>query len=401
MARKLDDWITSYLIWTGYTEAPDIFHFWVGVSVIAAVLQRKVFFDMAYFRWRPNFYIILTAPSGIANKSTTIETGIELLRELSDVTIGAGKLTAQSIIDELREAQVARMLPDGTIEEECCLTFVASELGVLLDPNDRTLIDDFVYLWDGREKPFTKRTRKALIETAPNPWINLIGGITPEWLTENLPKSFIHGGFASRCAFVYADEKRRLVAYPTDLIERTIGSAGFRMQKTLLIEDLKQISTISGQYKISDEAKAAGYTWYEEMYERAIKNPELGAPDGFASRKQGHAHKLAMVLSASRGDGLVIEKDILLAAVDKVEELEKTLKKVTAKMQGGQNTRMLDEIMRQVRISGKIAQTQLFRLIFMQFGMGRDEFNKLCDSMIAAEMVRVRQEGNVVYIEER
>ena len=51
---------------------------WVGVSTIAGALRRKVWIDQAYFKWYPNFYIILVAPPGIVAKSTTASLGMRL-----------------------------------------------------------------------------------------------------------------------------------------------------------------------------------------------------------------------------------------------------------------------------------------------------------------------------------
>ena len=56
--RQYDNWIRAYLEYTKYLEAPDSFHFWAGVSAIAGALRGKVFFDMGYFKWKPNFFII-------------------------------------------------------------------------------------------------------------------------------------------------------------------------------------------------------------------------------------------------------------------------------------------------------------------------------------------------------
>src|SRR3990167_4389771 len=104
MTRQLEDWIAAYLDYTQHSEAPSKFHFWTAVSTIAGALRKKCWFDMGYFKWSPNFYIILVAPSGVATKSTTMRIGMNFLRRLPDVSMGPNTLTWQSLLPALNEA---------------------------------------------------------------------------------------------------------------------------------------------------------------------------------------------------------------------------------------------------------------------------------------------------------
>ena len=44
------------------TEAPEIYHLFTGMSLIAGVLGRKVFLDWTSYKIYPNLYIILVGP---------------------------------------------------------------------------------------------------------------------------------------------------------------------------------------------------------------------------------------------------------------------------------------------------------------------------------------------------
>jgi hypothetical protein len=50
-------------------------------STLAGALRRRVWLDQAYFRWHPNFYIVLVAPPGIVSKSTTAGVGMSLAQK--------------------------------------------------------------------------------------------------------------------------------------------------------------------------------------------------------------------------------------------------------------------------------------------------------------------------------
>ena len=71
VARNHADWLTAFMEYASYGEAPRHMYFWSGVAAIAGVLRRKVWIDQAYFKWHCNMYIVLVAPPGIVSKSTT------------------------------------------------------------------------------------------------------------------------------------------------------------------------------------------------------------------------------------------------------------------------------------------------------------------------------------------
>jgi len=79
-------------------------HFWTGVSTLAGALRRKVWVDMGYFKWFPNFYIILVAPPGIVSKSTTAGIGMSLLRQVPDIQFGPDVITWQALVQSFAES---------------------------------------------------------------------------------------------------------------------------------------------------------------------------------------------------------------------------------------------------------------------------------------------------------
>ena len=130
--------------------------FWTGVSTIAGALRRRVWIDQKYFQWLPNFYIVLVAPPGIVSKSTTANIGMNLLRGIQGITFGPNVVTWQSLVTSLAEG--CESVPDprhpGDFYPMSSVTFCADELGNLLNPQDRDLVDTLVTLWDGKRGAF-------------------------------------------------------------------------------------------------------------------------------------------------------------------------------------------------------------------------------------------------------
>lgn len=328
MPRELDDWLKGYLEYTDCLEAPTLMHFWVGVGTVASALRHKVWFDQVRFRWTPNFYIILVAIPGIVNKSTTIRQGQRLIRATKGLRLGPNSLTWQSLVTEMTAAHEKVPIGDGMFKSMSCLTFVASELGSLLNPKDRDMVTLLTDLWDGEEESWRKKVKMSELEEIYNPWINIIAGTTPQWIQDNLPRAMIGGGWSSRCIFIYASKKRKYIAYVEDEIEDPeMDEALFgRLQR-----DLAQIAALRGQFHLTADAKKFGKEWYEGWW----KNPpkallESREFEGYIARKQTHVHKVAMVLSAAEGNNLRIERRHLENSVAILDEAEKDFKRVFA-----------------------------------------------------------------------
>jgi len=389
----LDNWLSAYMEYTSHSEAPDRFHFWTGVSTIAGALRKKVYIDMGYFTWAPNFYIFFVAPAGIVSKSTTVSIGMGLLRELSFINFGPEALTWQALVQGLAESREEYLGPDGNYYPMSALTIVASELGTFLDPEDRQLIDALVSLWDGKDKgPWEKWTKRDGREAIISPWINIIGCTTPAWVSQNVNEYFIQGGFASRSIFLWADTKRKLVAYPGLQIPKD-----FKVQREALIHDLSEISTMVGAFEITPKAIEWGTAWYEKNY---FSEPEYLRGDrfrGYLSRKQTHIHKLAMVLSAAESNDLTITEKHLSNANDEITKLEEHMPKVFGEI--GHDPKMLlaPEIFNYVTVNGKCEKMEVYRQFFRS--MSYDTFEELVRSLVNAAMLKQTSYGGKMHLE--
>ena len=178
MPRNFDNFITAYMEYASVSEAPAKFHFWTAVSVIAGALRRKVWLDMGRFHWFANFYIILVAPPGW-KKSSSVGIGTSLLRRVEGVHFGPDAITWQALVTALASSKEEFMVDDEIIPMSA-LTIESGELGNLINPQDREMVDLLVTLWDGRVT-FTKQTKMSGNDEVENPWVNLIACTTPIW----------------------------------------------------------------------------------------------------------------------------------------------------------------------------------------------------------------------------
>ena len=388
MARNFKNWLKEYMNYSGQSEAPNQFHFWTGVSCIAGALRRKVWIDMGYFEWTPNFYIVFVAPPGIVSKSTTASIGMNLLRQVPGIKFGPDAVTWQSLVQSLADSTEAFAYPDeSTYNPMSAVTIVSSEFGNFLNPHDREMVDVLVSLWDGQKGVFRKSTKTQGNDAIENPWINIVACTTPDWIAGNFPEYMIGGGFTSRTIFVYGEEKRQLMAYPKDSMP-----VNFREHGEALVADLTHIAEkLVGEYTLTPEAKQWGIDWYENHYRNKPAHLDDEKFGGYVARKQTHMHKLAMVLSAAKRDELIIDKTDLYEASLMVTATEADMPKVFSKI-SGEDSRFAAQIVALLGKHGEMPLAAIFRMMFNSCTY--DQFQAAVNSVINARFATLKVKGD-------
>jgi hypothetical protein len=392
--RRLSNWLEAFARFARFGEAPDATLFWTGVSTIAGALRRQVWIDQGYFKWVPNFYIILVAKPGIISKSTTANVGMNLLRKVPGIQWGPEVVTWPALVQS-RAASAENFVDPATGEYmmQSALTICSDEFGNLLNPQDREMVDIFVGLWDGKEGSFEKKTKSSGNDTIINPWINIIACTTPAWISGNFPEYMIGGGFTSRCIFVFSDAKRQLVAYPKRLMDR---EGGVEQLQDDLIHDLEAISLLAGEVKLTEEAYAWGEQWYLDHWANPHRHLDQTQFGGYLARKQTHVHKLAMILSAATSNDLTITREILETAATLVTGLEPDMNRVFAKMGQNDITRLAQNLCEIIAKNGPTEQGALYQAVFRYASY--NVFQEALTSCVNAHHLALQQVGMTMLV---
>lgn len=399
--RIFENWLSAYEKYTEISEAPSSLHFWVGVSTIAGALQRKVWIENYSFQWTPNFYIVLVGPAGVVTKSTSIRIGYDLLREVPGVHFGPNSLTWQALTKSLAEAQVAQKIGEKKDGEPilmpmACITCSVSELGTFLQPGEAKFMDVFTDLWDGQLVSWEHATATTGKTKIINPWINLIAATTPAWLRANFPESLVGGGLTSRIIFVYADKKKMKIAYP-GLMRKP---AEHEDLKQALIHDLKVINEIVGEYALTEDAVRWGIEWYERLED--TRPPYLASErfDGYMARKQGHLHKIAMVLAAAQRNERYITKEDLEVADKVLKKVEASMVKVFESIGVSDSSLQMREILSILDKVEEIIFQDLWRMCCRT--MSLQQFKEALDAALRAGFIKAAsREGKLYFRREK
>lgn len=308
--RRLDSFLNRYIEIAKISEAPSYMHFWAGVSLLASVVQRKVYLNMGTFEYIPNFYIIFVASPGIATKSVTIAPVAAFLRQFAKqgIYLSKASTTWQEFIQSFAQATTSVAYPeDGGLRTHYnAISIMASELGTFLDFSNADLINHLTELWDGRRGKFEKGTKTQGNDIIFSPVLNLLGGTTPAWIENNFETFMIGSGFTSRTIFIYANEKSQFIPYP-DKLAKSIGFDIVQWHDDLLY-DLRIISKLCGKFELTQEATDYGEELYIQIQTKLANGGLSDDLQGFYARKQGHIHKLAMLLAISERSDLSLDR---------------------------------------------------------------------------------------------
>ena len=360
--RNFPDWLSAYVQYAGFSEAPRRMHYWSGIAAIAGALRRHVWVDMGYFKWFPNFYIILVAPPGVVSKSTTANIAMQLLRRVPGVNFGPEAVTWQALVDAFENSTESFQIGEDHFIQSA-MTIESAEFGNLIDPSNREQIDFLVSLWDSKVGSFQKITKGSGVNNVENPFINLIACTTPAWIAGNFPEYVIGGGFTSRCLFVYADEKEKYVAYPA----RHMPAEMAEVQQAL-VQDLERIATqLFGPYAIDREAVAWGEEWYTSHWQNKPDELDDDRFSGYLARKQTHIHKTAMCIAAALHDEMIVTRADLETANKAVSELEKDMVKVFARIGRTQTSVQAERFIRFVQKRGSVDYAAAYQFIHSAF----------------------------------
>lgn len=250
-------------------------------------------------------------------------------------------------------------LGDDQFQPISCLTCAISELGTFLKPQDTALVDVLVDLWDGQVRVWGHKTKTTGETNISNPWMNIIGCVTPAWLRENFPTYLIEGGLTSRIIFVFADKKRKLVPYPADVI----NLSKYASYSAALIEDLRDIASMQGQFSFDKQAKDWGEAWYQRHWTQQVELSHGARYSGYQARKQTHLHKLAMVLSASRSSDMVIQLDDMIGAERMLKVHEQHLDEVFRTVGLPDTGKQSLEVLAVIKAAGAITMQQLMHFL--------------------------------------
>lgn len=336
--RLHNDWIEDFVDYARDENLPLIFTKWSALSALAATLERRVFCRIRPEPLYPNLYVMLVGPPA-SGKSSTIGRVVELTRKVKSdryrVNHGPDDLTKASLLDYMSSVQT--VLDEGT--EYTSVYLALDEMGTGLSFFDTGLMTFMSKMFDGADQSFTeqRRTRgKPLVITKPV--VNLIVGVQPGFLAQNVPELAWQQGMLSRFVMIYSESVRKKKSVFSSVVR------SFSIQQTLLA-DLKTLFGLQGEVSFALDAKDR----LDEILQDEMQEPTHPKLRFYNNRRVMFLGKLAMLSSISRSSSMMIEIFDVERAWEWLHEAEETMPLVFRNMVGSNDDMILTEIQFELR----------------------------------------------------
>lgn len=305
------------LAMAGETEVPRDFYLWSAMSLIAATLQNRVWYEhMAYKRIRPNLYVILVGPSG-DGKGAAMGLATQIGAEACIGNAGMhldlfpGRVTAAAIYD-----LIASHHQIGEQVESKAVWLQNDELshGIRTGEPAREILKLLTDLWESHGER-SEKTRGGDEIWTRDPVINWLAGSTATWLHEAVDFADVTSGFFARTVVIRAER----IGPPIYKPDTSQYAVLFPRVKAML-ETLWQYE---GAMTISPEAQAVEEPWYVEQ---TAVPPAMMNLYPCWKRRLDIVHKFAMILQCAKAkpvasDWHVITRDASLGAINLYENL--------------------------------------------------------------------------------
>lgn len=378
--------LDDYKIFTNEMESPSLFLVWSAYSALAGVAQRKMWLDLGHFKVAPNLYIILVGPAGVVKKSTAMYITKDLFLELGDemVRTKSDTITKEAVILAMETALKKVDLPwDRTkIFMHSSLTIFANEMSVFIQKGNKDFASFITSLFDC-QSVFKYTTVKRGDNILLNPFLNIIGCTTPDWISVNISDDIMEGGLTARTILVFCDKPRKPNAIP--VISPEAAAARKRM-----LARLAEIAQLVGMFKFTPEAHDYYVSWYNDHFHKGAPHSKLV---GYWHRKHVHLLKLSMLNSLAQGNSLMIDVPDIKEALTILDITEPTMERALKGVGRNELSPITQDILDQIRMSpgGKIEGSLLLRMNIYRTNAA--EFKEITETLTRTNQIAINTDG--------
>ena len=259
-------YLNDYIYYGSGTECPEIYLQWSGLSLLGAVLGRKIWtMHGGYFRVHPKLYVCLVGDAG-SGKSTAKNQAKRFLRAVDpDYLVSASFQSHQDIIDKMATDPSAiktwKDLTTGRIHEYRCFYGICNELASLLSTDKKGMVEFLTDIFDDDEEFTTgfkgqrlnQPERKQIV---PFPYVSILACAVPKWFMGSLKLDLFDGGLGRRLVVVYSNK--------TQLNDNPVIPPGGMEAMQRALDHLRVCLSERTQGELKKTTAAA--KWWKEWY---------------------------------------------------------------------------------------------------------------------------------------
>jgi hypothetical protein len=333
--------LRQYCDYTSRSEAPLAYHVFSFLCAVGSVLNRRIWFDMGYYRLYPTLGIIILGPSGI-KKTSAANIAVDILSKLGLVKIYSEKLTPEALIDAMKGDNAVGLV-------------YAPEMAVFLNKQQYNeglvqLITRFMDCPDIWESGTIGRGKSVIRNIA----ISSIMCSTPDWFVSSTPSDSFGGGFVARNLLVVQESSARCEPIP---------DPGDPKLRSAISDALAGLHTLEGQIKFDSRAWKAYDDWYRGVHQDEIKHPSHELLATYHNRKPDHIKRVAICLHFSEHASFELCEECFSMAIALLDWTEQFLPTLLQHMFRSQAGEAHDLVLRAIRAQQPMTHSNLVRLM--------------------------------------
>lgn len=330
--------LRDYVDYTRRSEAPLAYHVFSCFTALGSTINRRVWFDMGYYRVFPAMGIIIIGPSGI-KKTSAANIAVDLLRDIGVVKVYSEKLTPEALIDAMKGDSTGLLYaPEMTV----FLNKVKYMEGMV------QLITRFMDCPDKWESGTIMRGKHALTNVA----ISSLMCSTSDWFIRSTPEDSFGGGFIARNLLVVQEASARCEPIPV------LGNDGLYSG---MVQQLSIIHSLEGQIKFTEQTDTAYKDWYRGEHQDEAKQPEHEMLATYFQRKPDHAKRLAICLHLAHSGGFDLCLDCWERSLRLLNWTEGFIPRLLQQMFKTSSGEEQEQVLRTIRAHGIIRHSDLVR----------------------------------------
>lgn len=321
----------------------------MGYSIISTVMRRRTFIHYTGRALYPNLFALLVGPPGIG-KTIAIKIGKELIQKLPAVKLAPNMVTKEKFIRLMVAAALGSTQTDGQdlsalLDYTCHYGVFIEEFGTFIR-KDEEFIRVLTDLYDSHDGPWKYETKSSGSDILRKIYLNMVGGITPASLADDLGDLALNMGFFSRFILVFSDEKIYTDPWATDS----------EMDTRALLHDLELISRMEGRFRVTPEAADIVRT---RLKDNLRPLPEEARLASYSARRDLHWIKLSMVESAANRGDLSITATDVNRAWDFLLRVERVMPKALEFFGGNSTAGVVRSILRWAKVIYGVKKTPI------------------------------------------
>ena len=382
--------LSDYRIFTSGNEAHPSYHLWCGLVALSSIVSRRVWIEQGFFKIYPNLYVVLVGPPG-NRKTTAMSICKTLLRELKEIPFSAECITKEALVRYMAEqtrAYTNPLTPFDKPQTYSPLTICVTELSQFVGSSNESMIDFLTTIYD--QDFYEYKTKNKGEDSIEGPYLTVLGCTTPSWITARLKDDVISGGFSRRAIFVYETGRANRIAFPEVTAEA-------KEAWTRVVERSTKMLGLGGEFKWTAEASC----WYKNWYEN-LEIPTDLSVCGYYESKHIQLLKLAMLISLSESEELLLHVGALQFALAILDEMEKNLPKVFDGIGRNELNQLASQVLEIVQMkNGKIKEKELLSIMFRD--ANEIEIKQVIQHLLESEKVKrgeiaVASGARVIYL---